>query len=142
MSAQSPSPEDRHITDEEWETFLRESEGPARLAAPKEPSARARMVTERLRRQDEEYERSLRRGGLGRKGRGPRGNRVTRLGRRTRKDRNSPPPPDGWRTGPSPYGPNRRSGGGSSVKAVVGVVLVIALLMIALNPERTLPWLF
>jgi hypothetical protein len=142
MSAQSPSPEDRHITDEEWATFQSESEGPARLTAPKEPSARARMVTERLRLQDEEYERSRRRGGLGRKGRSPRRNRAARPSRRTRRNLNSPPPPDGWRTGPSPYGPNGRTGGGSSVKAVVGVVLVIVLLLIALNPERTLPWLF
>jgi hypothetical protein len=142
MSAQSPPPEDRHITDEEWEAFLRESEGPARLTAPKEPSARARMVTERLRLQDEEYERSLRRGGLKRKGRGSRGNRADRPGRRIRRNRAGPPPPDAWRPGPSPYGPNGRTGGGGSVKTVVGVVLVIALLLIALNPERTLPWLF
>ncbi|KNB49944.1 hypothetical protein [Streptomyces caatingaensis] len=36
------------IPDEEWERFLREAEAGTR-GAPKEPSARARMVTERLR---------------------------------------------------------------------------------------------
>jgi hypothetical protein len=40
------------ISDEEWERFLRDSERGAHDSAPKEPSARARMVTERLRRQE------------------------------------------------------------------------------------------
>ncbi|MEV5612424.1 hypothetical protein [Streptomyces sp. NPDC052225] len=39
------------VSDEEWERFLRESEEGVR-DAPKEPSARARMVTRRLREQD------------------------------------------------------------------------------------------
>lgn len=41
---------DSSISDEEWERFLRESEAGA-TSAPKEPSARARMVTRRLREQ-------------------------------------------------------------------------------------------
>lgn len=40
------------ISDEELQAFLQESERGAAAAAPKEPSARARMVTERLRQQD------------------------------------------------------------------------------------------
>ncbi|MFF6806599.1 hypothetical protein [Streptomyces sp. NPDC012616] len=40
------------ISDEEWQAFLRDSELGA-ASAPKEPSARARMVTERLRHQGE-----------------------------------------------------------------------------------------
>ncbi|GGX67944.1 hypothetical protein GCM10010358_22980 [Streptomyces minutiscleroticus] len=40
------------ISDEEWERFLRDSERGVPADAPKEPSARARMVTERLRQQD------------------------------------------------------------------------------------------
>ncbi|NGO48001.1 hypothetical protein G6048_39955, partial [Streptomyces sp. YC419] len=40
-------------TDDEWEKFVRDSELGIRASdAPKEPSARARMVTERLRQQD------------------------------------------------------------------------------------------
>lgn len=40
------------MSDEEWQAFLRDSElGDA--SAPKEPSARARMVTERLRHQEQ-----------------------------------------------------------------------------------------
>lgn len=41
---------DSSISDEEWERFLRESEAGA-PSAPEEPSARARMVTRRLREQ-------------------------------------------------------------------------------------------
>ncbi|MGW1726908.1 hypothetical protein ACWCQK_28790 [Streptomyces sp. NPDC002306] len=40
------------ISDAEWAKFIQDSEGAIRDSAPKEPSARARMVTERLRRQD------------------------------------------------------------------------------------------
>lgn len=40
------------IPDEEWEKFVRDSEREIAGSAPKEPSARARMVTERLRQQE------------------------------------------------------------------------------------------
>ena len=41
------------ISDAEWEKFVRDAESEAHAsAAPKEPSARARMVTERLRREE------------------------------------------------------------------------------------------
>jgi hypothetical protein len=40
------------FSDEDWEKFLRDSERGASGSAPKEPSARARMVTERLREQE------------------------------------------------------------------------------------------
>lgn len=46
--AQSPSP----IFDDEWQKFVQDSERDIRASAPKEPSARARMVTERLRQQE------------------------------------------------------------------------------------------
>jgi hypothetical protein len=50
----SKDSKDREDTaDDVWEKFLRDSERDIRATdAPKEPSARARMVTERLRRQD------------------------------------------------------------------------------------------
>ncbi|SES40993.1 hypothetical protein SAMN04487983_105017 [Streptomyces sp. yr375] len=41
------------ISDDEWRAFVEESERGAAASAPKEPSARARMVTERLRGQGE-----------------------------------------------------------------------------------------
>ncbi|EGX56388.1 hypothetical protein SZN_28078 [Streptomyces zinciresistens K42] len=44
-------PPSSSISDEEWQTFLQDAERDVR-SAPKEPSARARMVTERLRQQD------------------------------------------------------------------------------------------
>ncbi|WP_210589393.1 hypothetical protein [Streptomyces sp. GESEQ-35] len=49
--ARQPSDESP-ISDEEWERFLKDAERETPDAAPKEPSARARMVTERLRQQD------------------------------------------------------------------------------------------
>ncbi|CAL9544198.1 hypothetical protein SUDANB108_04330 [Streptomyces sp. enrichment culture] len=44
------------LPDDVWEQFTRDTERDIRASAPKEPSARARMVTERLRRQEERGE--------------------------------------------------------------------------------------
>ncbi|MEU9386977.1 hypothetical protein AB0D38_41215 [Streptomyces sp. NPDC048279] len=54
-SEQSPGdePSSSSIPDEVWEQFIRDSERDIRRSAPKEPSARARQVTERLRGQQE-----------------------------------------------------------------------------------------
>ncbi|MEU8585498.1 hypothetical protein AB0C59_00560 [Streptomyces sp. NPDC048664] len=49
----SDHPEQSPLPDDVWERFAQDSERDIRASAPKEPSARARMVTERLRRQDE-----------------------------------------------------------------------------------------
>lgn len=46
------SEEDPKIPDDVWEQFARDTERDIRSSAPKEPSARAREVTERLRRQE------------------------------------------------------------------------------------------
>ncbi|MFF3329346.1 hypothetical protein ACFYWX_07225 [Streptomyces sp. NPDC002888] len=46
------SPDENSIPDEAWEKFLRDSESGAGGDAPKEPSARARLVAQRLREQD------------------------------------------------------------------------------------------
>ncbi|WP_345660685.1 hypothetical protein [Streptomyces venetus] len=45
-------PSASEIPDDVWEQFTRDTERDIRASAPKEPSARARMVTERLRQQD------------------------------------------------------------------------------------------
>lgn len=45
-------PEESSVPDEVWERFIRDSERDIRASAPKEPSARARMVTERLRQRE------------------------------------------------------------------------------------------
>lgn len=83
------------IPDEEWERFLREAEA-GTPGAPEEPSARARMVAQRL--------------------------------------REEPGPPQGWRT----HQPPRRRG---RVWYVVGLVVVVALLVVALVPGRAAGWL-
>ncbi|MFE9439724.1 hypothetical protein ACFYO2_12035 [Streptomyces sp. NPDC006602] len=51
-SSRDPAGESSSVPDEVWEKFVQDSELEIRAAAPKEPSARARMVTERLRQQE------------------------------------------------------------------------------------------
>lgn len=85
-------PDGSSRSDEEWERFLRESVA-GTADAPKEPSARAREVTRRL---------------------------------RAEPDRG----PDGWRS-PPPARPKRRVGW-----YVAGLSAVLALLFVALAPER------
>ncbi|WP_371677130.1 hypothetical protein [Streptomyces sp. NBC_01276] len=104
------------ISDEEWARF---SEQVARESAdaPKEPSARARMVTERLRREDEERARAARSG---------------RFGRRPKPGRNDPP---GWRTGPAWQEMEGRGKGKRRLKAAAAIVFIAALALIAVRPE-------
>ncbi|MGW7266466.1 hypothetical protein [Streptomyces sp. NPDC054842] len=83
------------IPDEEWERFLRDAEARAQ-GAPKEPSARARMVARRLR------------------------------------EETAPPTP--WRS----HQPARRRRGKGWY--VVGVLVAVALLLVALNPGRVAGW--
>ncbi|HEY3482006.1 MAG TPA: hypothetical protein VGL02_24180, partial [Streptomyces sp.] len=50
----SPVPdEEPSLPDDVWERFVQDSERDIRATAPKEPSARARMVTRRLREEEE-----------------------------------------------------------------------------------------
>ncbi|WP_243869306.1 hypothetical protein [Streptomyces liangshanensis] len=83
------------IPDEEWERFLREAAA-GTPGAPKEPSARARMVTRRLREQ--------------------------------------PGPPAGWRT----HTPARRRAGRGWY--VFGLLVAVAVLAAALLPGRVTGW--
>ncbi|WP_066953428.1 hypothetical protein [Streptomyces lushanensis] len=125
MSAQPPASGDpfdpsrpvgeSSISDEEWERFQRESEGAARLAAPAEPSARARMVTERLRRQDEER------------------------AARSRGRRNGPAQPDGWRTGPPTFAAEDRAR--RRRRWVTGVLAAAVVLVAGLTVAGELPGL-
>lgn len=65
--ATAPPPPDQEddepggISDAVWQKFMADNSGDIRASAPKEPSARARMVTERLRREDAAAERAGRR---------------------------------------------------------------------------------
>ncbi|MFI0723577.1 hypothetical protein [Streptomyces sp. NPDC021224] len=126
MTTASPPPREEDdepsaVPDEVWEAFADDTPGRIRATAPKEPSARARMVTERLRREDEaaaERERAA---------------AKRRWGRRERR----PQEPAGWRTGPA----WREMWRGESrpwrdlARAGLVVVVVAALAMIAVNPS-------
>ncbi|MFI9625288.1 hypothetical protein [Streptomyces sp. NPDC052042] len=128
-STAAPPPEGGDTpSDEEWAEFLRQAEsGAGRQGAPKEPSARARMVTARLRELDEEA--------------------ASRSRGRKLPWRKKPPvagawQPEGWRTGPE----WQQRGGGrkrSGFTSVLAVVLVAALALVAVRPSLLtdhLPW--
>ncbi|MFD0353262.1 hypothetical protein ACFVHW_05845 [Streptomyces sp. NPDC127110] len=105
------------ISDEEWERF---SEQIAREGAdaPREPSARARMVTERLRREEEE--------------------RAAAAGRRgafRRRGRPAPNDPPGWRTGPSRQEAEDRRRRRRGLKATAAIVGIAALALVVVRPE-------
>ncbi|MGW7342202.1 hypothetical protein [Streptomyces sp. NPDC054854] len=102
------------ISDEEWRRFG-EQVGQGGSDAPREPSARARMVTERLRREDEERQKA-----------------AGRFGRRRKAAAAEPP---GWRTGPAWQEMERRGRGKRRLKAAGAIVLVAGLALIALRPE-------
>ncbi|MEU6122940.1 hypothetical protein [Streptomyces sp. NPDC047123] len=113
------------IPDEVWERFGNDSERDIRSSAPKEPSARARMVAERLRRLDEEAARQ----------------QVAQAGRlrRRRAKREAESArwrPDDWRAAPT--GP-RRGGRSQRSRQVWSVVIVVggmALAIVLLSPFR------
>nr|WP_223188680.1 hypothetical protein [Streptomyces sp. TRM68416] len=97
------------------EAFLRDAAEGGGSAAPKEPSARARMVTQRLREQDEAA------------GRG----RKRRLGRKP----TAPAEPPGWRTGPAWQEMNGTRARRRRVWSAVGVVLAVAVTVVAVRPS-------
>lgn len=102
------------VSDEEWARFVEQAERGAG-EAPKEPSARARMVTERLRREEEQRAASQRRG----------------FGR-ARPVSTEPP---GWRTGPAWQEMEGRGRGKRRLKAALAIVFVAGLALIAVRPE-------
>ncbi|WP_369217317.1 hypothetical protein [Streptomyces flavofungini] len=122
------------IPDEVWERFENDSERDIRSSAPKEPSARARMVAERLRRLDEEAARQE-------------AARAGRL-RRRRAKRDAEPVrwrPDDWRAAPtgSTGGGRSRSERSQRVRQVRSVVIVfgfMALAIVLLSPLRFYIW--
>ncbi|MEW2133225.1 hypothetical protein [Streptomyces sp. NPDC005435] len=104
------------ISDEQWDTFLRETVEGGGPSGPKEPSARARMVARRLREEGEREDGGGRRFGL------------------RRKAAQAPVEPPGWRTGPAWQEKRRRS----PLWAVLGVVLAVGVCLIALRPSLLL----
>lgn len=132
MSVQSPrEPDDESfIPDEVWRRFEQDSEREIRASAPKEPSARARMVADRLRRLDEEEARRQAEGVVGRK-------------RRKRKEESAQPwRPDEWRAAHTAHGRTRseRSERWRQVRSVVIVGGCMILAIMVLSPYRFWPW--
>lgn len=104
------------VPDDVWERFARDSERDIRDSAPKEPSARARMVTERLRQQDaRETERSSR--------------------RNARKNTQRTARPEGWRTGPTWRETDGRAARRRRLWAIIGVPLALAVVVVAMKPS-------
>ncbi|MFC5169717.1 hypothetical protein [Streptomyces mutomycini] len=125
MSTSTPS--ERHpdredgtpsVSDEQWSELLRQAESGG-AGAPKEPSARARMVTARLRALDEGAARAQ---GAGR-----------RWGRKPKQV--EPWQPDGWRTGPAWQQTNGRMRKRRRLAGILGFVAVIGVLVVAMRPS-------
>lgn len=104
------------VSDEEWAEFVRRAEEEPGQG-PKEPSARARMVTERLRQEDAERAAAAGRGKWFR--------------RKAQPERNEPP---GWRTGPAWQEMQGRRGRGR-LKPALAVVLIAGLALVVLRPS-------
>ncbi|BFO14630.1 hypothetical protein SHKM778_10180 [Streptomyces sp. KM77-8] len=128
--AEQPSeehrPESSSLPDDVWEKFVQDSERDIRASAPKEPSARARMVTERLRAMDEAQARA-----------------STDGKRRTGGKRKTAPParPDGWRASPPLRVLERRTSRRRRIWSVAGIAVAVALAAVAVNPSAALSWL-
>jgi hypothetical protein len=121
--ATPPSDDDApSFSDETWQMFREDSERAIRDSAPKEPSARAREVTARLRQQDAEAERRAARG------------------RRFGRKRRIPAEPPGWRSWPEGQDVRRRERGAwrRSLQTLLIVVAVVLALIVALNPSGAL----
>jgi hypothetical protein len=111
----SPAPEDEPaLPDDVWERFVHDSESAIRATAPKEPSARARMVARRLREEEERAAAESKRRG--------------RFGRRSA----APDAGVAWRSGHTDAA-ERRLRRRSRLRAGIGIVLVVALVLVALR---------
>ncbi|WP_053661891.1 hypothetical protein [Streptomyces sp. MMG1121] len=128
MTAVQPPelPDESPIPDEQWDAFLREAVEDGGRNAPKEPSARARMVTRRLREQDAAVPDRAAEGD------------ARRPWRRKRAQQPQPSVPPGWRTGPAWREMNGRSSRRRTVGSAIGVVLAAALAVVAVRPSLLL----
>ncbi|MFF4243982.1 hypothetical protein ACFYY2_05865 [Streptomyces sp. NPDC001822] len=106
------------VSDEQWAQLV-EQAGAGAADAPKEPSARARMVTARLRALDEDAARA--RGGARTWGRKP--------------AQPEPWQPEGWRTGPAWQQLNGRPRKRRRIAGTLGFVAVLGVLVIAMRPS-------
>jgi hypothetical protein len=110
------------VSDAVWDEFVRDNRSRIRATAPKEPSARARMVTERLRREDEAAAERERR---------------SKPWWRRRAKEPAKWEPDGWRTGPAWREMQRgeRRAWHKGVRTLAVVVAVAVVTLVALNPS-------
>jgi hypothetical protein len=114
-----PAPEgEPSLPDDVWERFLQDSERDIRASAPKEPSARARIVARRLREEDERAAAAAARRRFGRRGRDGYGSAARRSG---------------------PAGAARRTGR-RRMRSLLWVLLVVAVVLFLLSPSRS--WSF
>ncbi|MFF7856119.1 hypothetical protein [Streptomyces sp. NPDC007904] len=120
---EEPRPESPSLPDDVWEKFVQDGERDIRASAPKEPSARARMVTERLRATDEAQARAG-------------GGATRRWGGKNRKP--APARPEGWRTGPSWHETHGRATRRRRMWSVAGVLLAAGVAVVAVNPSAAL----
>ncbi|WP_328472307.1 hypothetical protein [Streptomyces sp. NBC_00448] len=123
----APTPEgESSIPDEVWEQFLSDNERDIRASAPKEPSARARIVARRLREQE------------ARAAAAPGSKR--RRGRRGGASVPASPIPDdtSWRTGRTGRTDesDRRRLRRGRLRGMVAVVLLVVILLIVLSPSH------
>ncbi|MDN3271034.1 hypothetical protein [Streptomyces sp. MA15] len=123
--SEEPLPQSAVPPDDVWEKFLQDSRAGVPASAPKEPSARARGVTERLRAMDEARAAAA-------------GGRRGRFGRRKPV---APAQPEGWRTGPAWQEIDGRAARRRAVWSVVGVLTAAALAVVAVDPSAALSWL-
>ncbi|WP_075017686.1 hypothetical protein [Actinacidiphila rubida] len=105
------------MPDDVWERFLTDSERDIRATAPREPSARARIVARRLREEDERAAVAD----------APR----RRFGRRAA----APAAPPAWRSGTTEAA-ERRLARRRLIRASAGIVAVVLLLLVVLAPGR------
>jgi hypothetical protein len=115
----SPAAEEPSLPDDVWEQFANDSERAIRASAPKEPSARARIVARRLREEDERAAEAAPR----RWGRRPRPPHTPSQAAAAWRPDNRPPRP--------PIPPSIRR-----LRALAGVVLVVAVVLVLLSPDR------
>ncbi|MCM2429129.1 hypothetical protein [Streptomyces sp. RKAG337] len=124
MTTEPPASGDKSaIPDDVWEKFVQDTEQDIRAQAPKEPSARARMVTERLRREAEVAARQQK--------------KNKRWGRAAKA---KPGEPAGWRTGPAWQDRESRATR-RRLRGALGVALAVVVLLVVLNPSTALDWL-
>jgi hypothetical protein len=114
----SPLPEgEPPMPDDVWDRFLQDTERDIRATAPKEPSARARIVARRLREEDEKAAAEA-----------PR----RRFGRRRGPVRAAPP---AWRSGTTDAA-ERHLARRRLARSTAGVVLAVVVVLVILAPGR------